>query len=96
MEQNIAKWEDCGRDDLNIIPTMIKNGFTPVFSHKDKMHNRTSFENCPHDAVSFVKGTLNVWKIYGKEDFSWQTADLIDGYYVNHKPLKEISELVNG
>jgi len=88
-----TKWEQCEREDLNMIPTMIAKGFTPEFNPRDKRAERTVPENCPHDAVSFVKGDLHVWRAY-KQGFSyWMTAKLIDGYYCKHEPVKELTDL---
>lgn len=101
--RKITKWEDCEREDLNMIPTMIKNGFTPDFSYRDRMHKRTSIEHIPSDAVGFVKGNLHVWKIYNYSKtelktpasmgYNWMTSELIDGYYTNHKPIEELKKL---
>lgn len=93
-----TKWEECGREDLNMIPQMEANGFKVEFSYKDKMHKRTSIENVPHDAVSFVKGNFHVWRIYKEQDgmpYHWMTSELVDGFYTNHKPIQELKEILS-
>lgn len=90
------KWEDCGREDLNSIPSMVHKGFAPDFSHTDKRMERTTPENCPHDAVSFIKGTLHIWRTYdfhNSGEMGWMTADLINGSYTNHKAIKSLTEV---
>ena len=92
-----TKWEECEREDLNMIPKMVANGFVPEFSYKDRMHKRTTVEMIPTDAVSFVKGNLHVWKIYEYKDgmnYEWMTSELIDGYYTNHKPIDKLEEIL--
>lgn len=91
-----TKWEECERIDLNMIPTMIANGFTPEFTAPDKRGGRIIPENCPHDAVAFVKGNLHVWRIYKEIDgmnYEWMTSELIEGYYTNHKPIQDLKEM---
>ncbi len=92
------KWEDCPREDLNSIPKMIAAGFEPEFSYADKRHGRATPEFVPHDAVSFKRGTLHVWKTYKRTDegiFSaWTAADLIDGSYCNHRKYDELDEVI--
>ncbi len=92
----IKKWEDCQRDDLNMIPIMIANGFTPIFSYADRRAERTTYENCPHHAVGFGKADFHVWKVYPfalAGSHCWMTADLICGSYQNHKTIKELHDL---
>jgi hypothetical protein len=90
-------WEECGRDDLNMIPTMAKHGFNIEFDHNDVRWNRTTPQNCPHGNVTFSKGNLHVWKAYKPTQESigahWKTADLIDGHYVNHNTYENLSDL---
>ena len=91
-----TKWEDCERVDLNIIPTMIAKGFIVEFNPKDKRAGRIVPENCPHDAVSFVKGNLHIWRIYKEIEgmsYNWMTSELIDGYYTNHVPIDDLKDL---
>lgn len=95
MKIAITNWTECGRDDLNMIPMMIAKGFIPEFSYGDKRAERTIPENPPHDSVSFVKGNLHVWKCYKNSVEYWQTAELIDGYYSNHKPVDNLADLFN-
>lgn len=92
-----TKWEECQREDLNMIPKMIANGFTPEFSHKDRKAERLIPENCPCDAVTFFKGDLHVWNCIHKKgniEYEWMTANLVDGYYTNHKPVKSLEILL--
>lgn len=94
--RNIMKWEDCGRDDLNMIPTMIKNGFTVEFTHEDIRWGRTVEGNFPHGNVTFSKGNQHVWKAYqsnnGLKSY-WITAELVGDRYVNHKEMDNLSDL---
>ena len=79
----IKNWEDCGREDLNSIPAMILKGFDPDFSYADKRS-----ESCPHDAVSFIKGALHIWRTYdfhNSGEMAWMTAELIDGSYITKR-----------
>lgn len=93
-----TKWEECGRNDLQAIPMMEANGFKVDFSYKDRMHKRTTIEAIPHDAVSFSKGDLHVWKAYKyKEDgmyYEWMTAKLVDNHYTDHKPIEDLKEIL--
>lgn len=92
-----TKWEECQREDLNMIPQMQAKGFTVEFSSADKRGGRTVPENAPADAVSFVKGNLHIWKVYKEQDgmmYEWMTSELIDGYYTNHKPIQELKEIL--
>ena len=77
---------------------MVENGFTPIFNWRDKMHGRTTFENIPHEAVSFNKENLHVWKVYDYQEnditFNWMTAKLVDNHYTNHIPLRNIKNVV--
>lgn len=93
----ITQWEDAGRTDLNMIPTMIEAGFTPDFNHKDKSAGRITPENCPCYPVSFSKGNLYTWKTIKETDGGaferWIVAELIDGRFCNHRMLNNLSEL---
>jgi hypothetical protein len=74
------------REDLAMITTMKANGFDVVVSPMDILYKRET----PNHPVAFVKGTLHVWKC----KTHWMTADLIDGYYCNHKPVNELTDLL--
>jgi len=95
MKTAITNWTEFERDDLNMIPTMVANGFTPEFNYSDKNTGRTTPQNPPLDAVKFVKGNLYVWKCYKNTGGFWQTAELIDGQYSNHKPVDNLNDLFN-
>jgi len=94
MRNVITKWEEYDRDDLNMIPTMIANGFTPEFCYGDKRVGRTTPENPPHNTVKFIKGNLHVWKCYKNSIELWHTAELIDGYYCNLIPVNDLTDLL--
>ncbi|MBN1117780.1 MAG: hypothetical protein JXA77_11280 [Bacteroidales bacterium] len=93
----MKNWTDCQRDDLNNIPLAIEKGWSPDFNYKDKMHHRTTPENVPHDCVSFKKDNKSAWKIYTKTSESyfpqWRVADLIDGYYRNHRTYDTLEDV---
>lgn len=40
---------------------------------------------------SFRKGVTRIWEIRR----GWQVADLIDGYYVNHRPTDTLTSAVD-
>lgn len=94
---NLNPWANT-RYDLEAIPMMEANGWTVVFSDVDETHNRTTPENVPHDAVAFKKGNKVVW-MAGKslsEGYTlyWRAADLIDGYYRNHKSFDTLENVL--
>lgn len=95
------KWEDCPRIDLSAIPKALAKGWTPEFDYLDKHYNRIIPENPPINPVSFIKGQKHCWKcmnvtkpevIGGFSEFStfWRVADLINGYYCNHRTYADI------
>lgn len=94
----ITKWEECGRDDLAMIPRMINAGFVPEFNWNDKTSGRTVPENAPHYDVKFrdPKTELHAWKCYnsGVHTEYWSTATLDNGNYVNHEPFKSLEEML--
>lgn len=91
-----TKWEECGREDLNSIPAMIKAGWTPKFHYLDVRHERTTVEHPPHEGVSFSKDTKHAWGIidFHSHERAFMTADLIDGSYCNHKKIASLQELL--
>lgn len=89
------KWTDHKRTDLRSIPKMERNHWEPVFSDVDKRHNRITPDHPPIASVGFKKNGVHVWKVirYGVE--SWKVADLIDGYFCNHRDISYLSELLD-
>lgn len=81
-----AIWLTYGREDLSQAQKMIDNGFEVEFSHGDICNKRFDL---PHDNISFVKGNLVLWKVR-----DWITADLIDGFYCNHKHFESIEKFI--
>lgn len=90
------KWEDCGRDDLNMIPKMQAAGWVPTFDYKDMRSNRITPENPPMDSVSFRKGIITSWKCYEFKTGNgyWQTADLLDNHFVNHRRRETLEDVI--
>jgi len=92
------KWEDCGRDDLNMIPRMLKLGFEAKFSQRDKYGDRVTPGNPPLDAVSFVdtKKNLHAWPAidFHSHERTWRVAELDNGSYVNHRSYGSLEEFV--
>lgn len=92
------KWTDCKREDLSSIPKMQENGFEVEFSYKDRMHNRTTPDNVPSFAVTFKKDNFYIWRMYGIMEngvhLQWQTAKLIDGHFVEHKPIATLDSFL--
>lgn len=91
------KWEDCPREDLNMIPQMIAKGYTPEFKQSDKQYERITPENVPHNAVSFVKDNLHLWKGYSWKTGTsyWIYAELIKGSFENHKDISTLNEFLS-
>lgn len=77
------QWSDFTRNDLNIIPIMLKNGWEVIFNEKDILCNRTTIENVPHNGVSFKKDNIHVWEIRN----GWRVAKLANGYFTDHKTI---------
>jgi hypothetical protein len=100
----MATWIDFERDDLNAIPLAFDKGWLPEFDYKDKRAGRFTPENIPMNAVSFKKGNKYAWKIYhitspkenevwGDLQEIWRVAELVDGYYCNHRTYNTIQEV---
>ena len=87
-------WEDFAREDLRMIPTMEANGFKVEFSNTDKRHNRITPEKHPQDSVDFSKGIIYVWKVIIKDEYVWNVADLIYGFYKNHRSYPSLLEVI--
>jgi hypothetical protein len=91
-------WEECGRDDLNMIPKMQAAGWVPIFDYKDVRAERLSPENPPMEPVAFNKGRTRVWKNYdfGTGNGYWQTADidLSDNHFVDHRRRTTLEEVL--
>ena len=83
-------WLKSNNKNLQQIPMMLENGFKLEFSYKDEMHGRITPSKPPIYGVNFIKGDLVVWKI--KQGY--QTANLIDGSYKNHKTFKNLRQVL--
>lgn len=81
-----AIWSTYGREDLSQAQKMIDAGFEVEYDVKDYRANRFDL---PHEGISFVLGKINVWKVS-----DWITADLIDGFYTNHKHFNSLDEVL--
>lgn len=95
----MEKWEQAGRDDLNMIPQMIDTGWKPRFSVKDVRYGRVTPEYVPLDAVSFIKGNILAVKFYrvfsqGHEPY-WAVGDLVDSIYTNRREYDTLEEVIH-
>lgn len=91
---NLEGWLKCGRDDLNMIPKMVANGFTVLFDDRDIRAKRITPANAPSNCVAFSKGNFHTWKNYksipDNSKFGraivgyWITAIVVDNRYRNH------------
>lgn len=68
------------REDREFEQYAIDKGFT--------VDDSTQARN----GLSFNKGVVHIWSI--RE--GWQCADLIDGYYKNHRPYDSLKEALDG
>lgn len=48
------------------------------------------FEYTGQSGLAFEFGVVRIWAIQE----GWQTADLIDGYFTNHKKFKDLDEAI--
>ena len=75
----------------------IEKGWSPDFDYKDKMHHRTTPELVPQNPVNFIKGIKTAWKVYRTTNNNivgfWKVADLINGYFKNHRTYDTIGEV---
>lgn len=77
----MANWTDYSREDLKMIPEMMKHGWMPDFHENDVRYKRTTPDNIPHNSIRFIKGQIHIWLCKD----GWQVAELIDGQYLNHR-----------
>jgi len=89
-------WEECGRDDLNMIPKMQAAGWSPNICKNDERAGRIKPENPPMDLVSFIKGRTHVWMAFTfrTNDSRWIAADLKEGSYVDHRDYESLDEVL--
>ncbi len=90
----MENWTDSSREDLNMIPTMEQNGFTADIHWRDRMHKRTTPQNVPQDAVSFKKGNVHVWQSPYGGKMHWRVAELVLGFYCNHRSYDTLNEVL--
>lgn len=78
-----TKWEECERDDLNMISKMIAAGWTPKVSNSDKFHGRDAVNfdlaTIPHDPVEFEKSPYRIRKGYDRVE-----NDLFEYWIITH------------
>lgn len=92
------KWEDCPREDLNMIPRMKAAGYVPEFKYNDRSVGRTTPDNVPHDAVVFFEPRKNqyVYQVYSRKDDGvyscWRVAEVDNGNYVNQRDYATLAE----
>lgn len=91
----IEKWEDCGRDDLNMIPKMEAAGFVTDINYIDKRYGRTIPTNPPLDEVGFKKDDMYFWKCYRSSGESyWRSAKLVKGCYVDPEEFEDLNAAI--
>jgi hypothetical protein len=84
--EDLAKQEDI-REDLRMIPDMIKAGFTLCFNEQDILHGRTTPINIPYHGMAFKKGNIKVWECGYGGCIVWQVAELVNKSYEKRKGL---------
>lgn len=94
----IKKWKDCERDDLSMIPSMLKAGWEIVFSYSDRKYGRITSESVPHEPVEFRKGMKHCWKV-GPSYFNggitnWHVAEQIGDFYSSARKYNTLEEVV--
>lgn len=63
------RWEDCSREDLNMIPAMIERGWEPVFHPRDKCCSAADInQGIPAEGVSFKKNGYKIVRSYHYPD----------------------------
>lgn len=94
---DIKKWEDCPREDLNMIPAMGQAGWQPRFKREDLNNSRNTPDFPPHYPVRFERNISVAWKeynsVYGGE-YEWCVAELVDGRYVDHRRYATLAEVI--
>jgi hypothetical protein len=93
----MENWTDFSRDDLNHIPLAVEKGWLPDFDYIDRMYHRTTPKNVPNHCVQFKKNNKTAWKVYKTTNNNiiifWRIADLINGYYKNHRTYNTLEEI---
>jgi len=67
---------------------MKSNNFNEIAEYALNLGFQTEWS--PRFGYSFKNSHIRVWCIRG----GWQCADLIDGYYQNHRPGKSLKEVL--
>ncbi len=79
-------WKTSKREDLSQAHKLINLGFSVEYSRGDVMHSRC---HAPHDGITFKTEHATLWKVR-----DWIYADLIDGFYCNHKHFESIEKFI--
>ena len=92
----MKKWSDSPRIDLCYMEHAISQGWTPEFDWRDKTHNRTTPDNCPHNPVGYKKGVVHAWKCidYKKHVPYFRVANMREGKFYNHRNYDSMAEVI--
>jgi len=94
----MKKFSDSPRIDLICYDKAVEQGWTPKFDWRDKTHNRTTPENCPHYPISYKKGAVMAWKQVNRYTLEpyFKVADLIDdsGGCCNHRNYDNFDQIL--
>ena len=81
IQEEIQEQVKTLRNDLLAIPQAEADGWVVSFK-KNSWHNPASFE----------KNGVSVWLT----SIGWKAADLVDGYYKNHRTYESLTDALEG
>lgn len=94
----VRSWEELRREDLKKILYYRILGWKPQFHEKDIRADRTTPDKVPHEAVSYAKKNTRIWLaekvIQNTTVMVWMAADLVDGYWKNHRQYGTLDKAI--
>lgn len=91
--EELYAWGKQTREDLRMIPTMAKNGFTISFAPFDIVHQRVTPETPPCYPVSFLSESISIYQI--GSGFQWINFECGTNNKRKYNTLKELLTKLN-
>lgn len=81
------------REDLKIVDYAESKGWQVEFHENDILHKRF---DPPYESVNYVKENKIIWFSGWNWNTPWRVAEIINGFFRNHKSYKTIKDAIDG